>query len=75
MLELFSRGALYATFVDKDRCDRIAYAFTSGAHLSEMRSDRWWILCRLAESSQPFGGPLTVFGPHTPRQISKLLKD
>lgn len=80
--ELLSRGALYATFVDKDRktCDRIKRTAKSlGVASSEMS-----VICgdtaRLAESSQLFGAPFDVVILDPPyavevEVISKLLKD
>lgn len=80
--ELLSRGALYATFVDKDRktCDRIKRAAKSlGVASSEMS-----VICgdtaRLAESSQLFGAPFDVVILDPPyavevEVVSKLLKD
>ena len=80
--ELLSRGALYATFVDKDRktCDRIKRTAKSlGVASSEMS-----VICgdtaRLSESSQLFGAPLEVVSLDPPyavevEVVSKLLKD
>ena len=80
--ELLSRGALYATFVDKDRktCDRIKRTAKSlGVASSEMS-----VICddtaRLAESFQLFGAPFDVVILDPPyavevEVISKLLKD
>ncbi|ACV51288.1 methyltransferase [Lancefieldella parvula DSM 20469] len=80
--ELLSRGALYATFVDKDRktCDRIKRTAKSlGVANSEMS-----VICgdtaRLAESSQLFGAPFDVVILDPPyavevEVVSKLLKD
>lgn len=80
--ELLSRGALYATFVDKDRktCDRIERTAKSlGVASSEMS-----VICgdtvRLAESSQLFGVPFDVVILDPPyavevEVVSKLLKD
>lgn len=80
--ELLSRGALYATFVDKDRktCDRIKRTAKSlGVASSEMS-----VICgdtvRLAESSQLFGAPFDVVILDPPyavevEVVSKLLKD
>ena len=80
--ELLSRGALYATFVDKDRktCDRIKRTATSlGVSSSEMN-----VICgdtaRLAESSQLYGAPFDVVFLDPPyaveaEVVSKLLKD
>ncbi|MFC2670666.1 RsmD family RNA methyltransferase, partial [Lancefieldella parvula] len=77
-----SRGALYATFVDKDRktCDRIKRTAKSlGVASSEMS-----VICgdtvRLAESSQLFGTPFDVVILDPPyavevEVVSKLLKD
>ena len=80
--ELLSRGALYATFVDKDRktCDRIKRTAKSlGVATSEMS-----VICgdtaRLAESSQLFGAPFDVVFLDPPyaveaEVVSKLLRD
>lgn len=80
--ELLSRGALYATFVDKDRktCDRIKRTAKSlGVSSSEMS-----VICgdtvRLAESSQLFGAPFDVVFLDPPyavetEVVSKLLRD
>ena len=80
--ELLSRGALYATFVDKDRktCDRIKRTAKSlGVASSEMS-----VICgdtvHLAESSQLFGAPFDVVILDPPyavevEVVSKLLKD
>ena len=80
--ELLSRGALYATFVDKDRktCDRNKRTAKSlGVASSEMS-----VICcdtvRLAESSQLFGAPFDVVILDPPyavevEVVSKLLKD
>ena len=80
--ELLSRGALHATFVDKDRktCDRIKRTAKSlGVASSEMN-----VICgdtaRLAESSQLFGVPFDVVILDPPyavevEVVSKLLKD
>lgn len=80
--ELLSRGALYATFVDKDRkmCDRIKRTAKSlGVSSSEMN-----VICgdtaRLAESSQLYGAPFDVVFLDPPyaveaEVVSKLLKD
>ena len=80
--ELLSRGALYVTFVDKDRktCDRIKRTAKSlGVASSEMS-----VICgdtvRLAESSQLFGTPFDVVILDPPyavevEVVSKLLKD
>jgi len=80
--ELLSRGALYATFVDKDRktCDRIKRTAKSlGVATSEMS-----VICgdtaRLAESAQLFGAPFDVVFLDPPyaveaEVVSKLLRD
>ena len=80
--ELLSRGALYATFVDKDRktCERIKRTANSlGVATSEMS-----VICgdtaRLAESSQLFGAPFDVVFLDPPyaveaEVVSKLLRD
>lgn len=80
--ELLSRGALYATFVDKDKktCDRIKRTAQSlGVSTSEMS-----VICgdtaRLAESSQLFGDPFDVVFLDPPyaveaEVVAKLLKD
>ena len=80
--ELLSRGALYATFVDKDRktCERIKQTAKSlGVATSEMS-----VICgdtvRLAESSQLFGAPFDVVFLDPPyaveaEVVSKLLRD
>ena len=80
--ELLSRGALHATFVDKDRktCDRIKRTAKSlGVTNTEMS-----VICgdttRLAESSQLFGGPFDVVFLDPPYAVdvsvvSKLLED
>ena len=80
--ELLSRGALYATFVDKDRktCERIKRTAKSlGVATSEMS-----VICgdtaRLAESSQLFGAPFDVVFLDPPyaveaEVVSKLLRD
>ena len=80
--ELLSRGALYATFVDKDRktCDRIKRTAKSlGVATSEMS-----VICgdtaRLAESSQLFGAPFDVVFLDPPYAVEaevvyKLLRD
>ena len=80
--ELLSRGALYATFIDKDRrtCDRIKRTAKSlGVASSEMS-----VICgdtaRLAESSQLCGAPFDVVILDPPyavevEVVSKLLKD
>ena len=80
--ELLSRGALYATFVDKDRktCERIKRTAKSlGVASSEMS-----VICgdtaRLAESSQLFGAPFDVVFLDPPyaveaEVVSKLLRD
>ena len=80
--ELLSRGALHATFVDKDRktCDRIKRTAKSlGVTNTEMS-----VICgdttHLAESSQLFGGPFDVVFLDPPyvvdvSVVSKLLED
>ena len=80
--ELLSRGALYATFIDKDRktCERIKRTAKSlGVATSEMS-----VICgdtaRLAESSQLFGAPFDVVFLDPPyaveaEVVSKLLRD